>query len=114
MGVWLAEGRLVEGEAAGESFNGFGREPAEGSLIFAFISKARDGSREGEMAQGRRSWLLVSGQKRRKLALGENGYGGGYVQSFFLWAEGKGEKREKCWTTVEKSVKEREGAPVES
>lgn len=84
MGVRLAEGRPVQGEAAGESFNGFGREPAEGSLIFAFISKARDGSREGEMAQGRRSWLLVSGQKRRKLALGENGDGGGYVQSFFF------------------------------
>ncbi|KAJ6956654.1 hypothetical protein NC652_007654 [Populus alba x Populus x berolinensis] len=28
-----------------------------------------------------------------KLALRENGDGGGYVQSFFLWAEGKGEKR---------------------
>ena len=54
------------------SFNGFGREPAEGSLIFAFISKAR----EGEMAPGRRSWLVVSGQKRRKLAFGENGDGG--------------------------------------
>lgn len=49
------KGGLVLGE--GESFDGFGREPAEGFLVFCLFSKARGSSREDEMAQGKRSQL---------------------------------------------------------